>query len=82
MDIVAISPIDFLSNCVISFKAYNPQEVLVKAHKVCKDMNIKHATVQVQDAASGNKQECLTDMCAGEITCVGPTPSSYLTSGF
>ena len=54
----------------------------MKAHKVCKEMNIKHATVQVQDAAYGNQQECLTDMCVREGTCVGSTPASYLTGGF
>ena len=65
-----------------SDQAYNPQEVLVKAHKVCREMSIQHATIQVQDASSTNKQECLSDMCAGEGTCVMATPSSYQSSGF
>jgi hypothetical protein len=63
-------------------KAYNPQEALVACHKVSKEMNIQHATIQVQDAALANNQKCLSYMCDSEKTCVVATPSNYLTSGF
>ena len=63
-------------------QAYNPQVCLVKAHAICRDMSIQHATIQVQDAAAGNVQQCLSDMCVGDKTCVVATPSNYLTSGF
>ena len=67
---------------LISLKAYNPQTALIEAHKICKSMLIQHPTIQVQDAAAGNSQLCLSEMCVADRTCVVPTPSSYLTSGF
>ena len=72
----------FLSFECVDVQAYHPQAVLVKAHAICRDMSIQHATIQVQDAAAGNAQQCLTDMCMGDKTCVVATPSSYLTGGF
>lgn len=63
-------------------QAYNPQDALVACHKVAKDMNIQHATIQVQDAALTKNQKCLSYMCDSEKTCVVATPSNYLTGGF
>jgi zinc transporter 2 len=41
----------------VHIRAYNPQQVLMKAHAIAKDMKLQHATIQVQDAAAGNTQE-------------------------
>jgi hypothetical protein len=68
----------------VHISAYNPQNVLSKAHKIAKDMSINHATIQVQDAAAEGG-ECISEMCVGmdgSKTCVVATPSNYLTGGF
>mmetsp|Transcript_35672 Transcript_35672/g.33814 ORF Transcript_35672/g.33814 Transcript_35672/m.33814 type:complete len:526 (+) Transcript_35672:122-1699(+) len=70
----------------VHIRAYDPQNVLVKAHKVAKDMSINHATIQVQDASSSSTKggECISEgVCQdGTKTCVVATPSNYMTGGF
>lgn len=43
-------------------QAHKPQEVLKAAHKICAEMSIDHATIQVQDAAD-EEDFCFSKGC-------------------
>ena len=71
----------------VHMRAYKPQEALVAAHKIVKTAGIQHATVQVQDAAAGNPELCLSTGCCGDHildskACVIASPAELHPSGF
>jgi zinc transporter 2 len=55
-------------------RAYNPQEVLVRASGIARRENIRHITIQVQDAADASAPSCIGCVDAsGSEMCVGPS---------
>ncbi len=68
----------------VHIRAYKPQAALLAAHAIVKAAGINHPTIQVQDAASGHPEDCLS--CGNnnndEAACVVQSPPETHPSGF